>query len=484
MASNTSTSNEIVRPLRRSTRLNHAIPVTVIGVDSFRGPYREDVSTVTISCHGCRYESKHDVLTNSWVLLELPRSKPDGPPVTGRGLVKWAQPSAETDGLHEMAIELEDPGNIWGINTPPSDWLTFCSPRDTSSTAKPKPFAIRKPEPPPALVTDEKKIVTGDFQRQTEQALFEAANTVVHERTKSALDEVRAAIRNEARSLLAEAAAAQAVTWMTEFVKQMKQASHDSARALHSEWTKKINADLQTAGERIEQQAQSLSANAIERVQQGLETSQKEVLTRFVGRLREQAAPVMDDAKKVAADLSKNREDLEKIIDQTLERSSGRIEEVCTRFGKHFEMIIQTRLDAACEVMERAAEKATNLALTNLQVIAQHNESEARARFQAALEPVAANALIDFKERATEASRQLGEERAHNESEARARFQAALEPVAANALIDFKERATEASRQFGEELAHNSCSYLEFVGGAVTDLARKGFGKLSKEETP
>src|SRR5579864_5793131 len=105
MASNTSTSNEIVRPLRRSTRLNHAIPVTVIGVDSFRGPYREDVSTVTISCHGCRYESKHDVLTNSWVLLELPRSKPDGPPVIGRGLVKWAQPSAETDGLHEMAIE-------------------------------------------------------------------------------------------------------------------------------------------------------------------------------------------------------------------------------------------------------------------------------------------------------------------------------------------------------------------------------------------
>jgi hypothetical protein len=484
MASNTTATNELGRPLRRSTRLNQAIPVTVIGVDSYSGTYREEVSTVTISCHGCRCESKHDVLTNSWVLLELPRSKPDGSPVTGRGIVKWVQRSAETGGLHEMAIELEDPANIWGINNPPADWLAYCGPWDPASTSKPKPFAIRKPEPPPALVTEEKKIMMGNFQRQTEQALFEAANTVVHERTKSALDEVRAAIRDEARSLLAEAAAAQAGTWMTEFVKQMKQASHDSARALHSEWINKINADLQTAGERIEQQSQSLAATAIERVQRGLETSQKEVLVRFVGRLREQAAPVIDDAKKVAADLSMNREELVKIIDQTFEKSSGRIEEVCTRFGKHFEMIIQTRLDAAREVMERAAETASNLALTNLQVIAQHNESEARARFQAALEPVAANALIDFKERATEASRQLRDELESNESEARARFQAALEPVAANALTDFKERATAASRQFGEELAHNSCSYLEFVGGAVTDLAQKGFGKLSKEKTP
>lgn len=68
---NTSTANDIARPLRRSTRLNQAIPLTVMGVDSYRGPYREDVSTVSISAHGCKYESKHDVLTNSWVMLEL-----------------------------------------------------------------------------------------------------------------------------------------------------------------------------------------------------------------------------------------------------------------------------------------------------------------------------------------------------------------------------------------------------------------------------
>ena len=47
--SNTSVVNDLVRPLRRSTRLNAIVPITVMGVDSYRGPYREDVSTVTVN---------------------------------------------------------------------------------------------------------------------------------------------------------------------------------------------------------------------------------------------------------------------------------------------------------------------------------------------------------------------------------------------------------------------------------------------------
>lgn len=460
MASNTSTANDLGRPPRRSTRLNHAMPLTVMGVDSYRGPYREQVSTVTISCHGCRYESKHDVLTNSWVMLELPAQKPDAPPVTARGLVKWVQRSVDNGGPHQTAIEFEDPGNIWGITEPPSDWVEYSGPRDpAASIAKPKPFAVRKVDAPltvaegrvssgsPGSSTDRPLgQLMGDFQRQMEKTLFDAAHSVVQERTNSALEAVRGSMREEAKRLLAEAAAAQAGAWMSEFVKQMKQASHDSARALHTEWTKKINADLQAAGERVEQRkrdldhhVQNLSTIAIERVQRGLETSQKEAVNRIVGRLKEQVAPVVDDAKKTAADLSRDRQELEHIIDQAIEKSAVRMEEICARFESQFEMIIQSRLDTAREELERASQEATNLALNNLQVIALHNESEARARFQAT-----------------------------------------IEPVAANALIDLKERATETSRQFSDELADYGRSYLEFVGSSVTDLA-KGLGKRSKE---
>ena len=118
--SNTSTASDLARPLRRSTRINKSVPITVMGVDSYRGPYREDVATVAVSCHGCRYESKHDVLTNSWVMLELPGKETNGETVSARGLVKWVKRPQDTNGVYETAIELEDPGNIWGIDAPPS----------------------------------------------------------------------------------------------------------------------------------------------------------------------------------------------------------------------------------------------------------------------------------------------------------------------------------------------------------------------------
>src|ERR1700683_3867860 len=53
------------------------------------------------------------------------------------------------------------------------------------------------------------------------------------------------------------------------------------------------------------------TAIAVERVESGLEISQKEAVSRIVGRLKEQVAPVVADVKKVTADLSRNREELE-----------------------------------------------------------------------------------------------------------------------------------------------------------------------------
>ena len=141
--SNTSTASDLNRPLRRSTRLSAVVPITVMGVDSYRGPYREEVSTVAVSCHGCRYESKHDVLTNSWVMLELNPTNQGTETISARGLVKWVKRPLDANGTYETAIELEDPGNIWGIDSPPQDWVAFCESRlKEPASAKSKPFAV------------------------------------------------------------------------------------------------------------------------------------------------------------------------------------------------------------------------------------------------------------------------------------------------------------------------------------------------------
>ena len=57
---------------RRSTRIVQAVPLMVTGVDALGRPFAERTSTLIINCHGCRYQSKHYVLKNMWVNLEVP----------------------------------------------------------------------------------------------------------------------------------------------------------------------------------------------------------------------------------------------------------------------------------------------------------------------------------------------------------------------------------------------------------------------------
>ena len=36
-----------------------------------REPYQEQVSTLSISCHGCTYQSKHEVIQGETVYLDI-----------------------------------------------------------------------------------------------------------------------------------------------------------------------------------------------------------------------------------------------------------------------------------------------------------------------------------------------------------------------------------------------------------------------------
>jgi len=480
--SNMSTASDLARPLRRSTRLNAAVPITVMGVDSYRGPYREEVSTLAVSCHGCRYESKHDVLTNSWVMLELNGRKHGAGPVSARGLVKWVKRSGETAGVYETAIELEDPGNIWGLDSPPQDWITFCEARlQQPAAAKSKPFAVPKPEPAAKLIAPppEKPVngaaatmpsskpspsssplsssassasldrpvgqLVGEFHQQMEKILFEAAGAAVRERATSTMDEVRHGLREEAKAVLAELTASQTGPWIDQSLKQLNKVTQESAKTLHAAWTKRLDADVRRALDRVEERskeldhlAQSLSANALERLQRGLESSREEGVDRIVSRLKEQSAPVIDRAKETMAALARQREELEAVLDQALTRSTSKIEEVCTGFEKQFEMILRERLDAAREELQGAIHSSTSAALNSFTSAVQQQEGEAQARLRQVLEPVAA------------------------------------------AINDIQQKAAETSSKFSRELENHSRAHLELVSNAISEVA-KGIGRQAKE---
>src|SRR6266571_1945207 len=144
---------------RRSTRIVQAVPLVVTGVDALGRPLVERSSSLILNCHGCRYQSKHYVLKNMWVKLEIPHPETGQPPRSVRGRVAWIQRPRTVRQLFQVALELEGSGNVWGIAFPPEDWFAF--PEGVHAPpvvdgapvppALPPPTAVLEPEAPASL---------------------------------------------------------------------------------------------------------------------------------------------------------------------------------------------------------------------------------------------------------------------------------------------------------------------------------------------
>jgi hypothetical protein len=204
---------------RRSTRIVQAVPLSVTGVDAIGRPFTEHTSTLIINCHGCRYQSKHYVLKNMWVKLEVPHPESGLPPRTVRGRVAWIQRPRTVRQLFQVALELENPGNVWSIAFPPEDWFAFqevqhpganreISPDEHSAdiahqtTASDEPDSSHshsvdnlRPFPSPASATDaslqlarQLARLVADAKQQIQAAAREAAAQAVSEEHRVSLE--------------------------------------------------------------------------------------------------------------------------------------------------------------------------------------------------------------------------------------------------------------------------------------------------------
>jgi hypothetical protein len=143
---------------RRSTRVVQALPIKVQGMDALREPFTERTSTVMVSCHGCKYQSRHYVPKGSIVTVEIPRYDPTSPPRTVSGNVIWVQrPNHAREILH-IGLEFATAGNVWDLPSPPEDWFPL--------PGEPM-FVIQTPEPaleppPEGAPSSRVKVVTWD----------------------------------------------------------------------------------------------------------------------------------------------------------------------------------------------------------------------------------------------------------------------------------------------------------------------------------
>jgi hypothetical protein len=113
------TNAKSVKPsnLRRSTRLTIAVPVDVSGTDAHGNSFSESTRTVTVNRHGGKFLLSHEVRLKDPVKLTSPRL--DRPV---NAVVVWLGKRRTESEPREVAVELLEPGNIWGVGFPPADW--------------------------------------------------------------------------------------------------------------------------------------------------------------------------------------------------------------------------------------------------------------------------------------------------------------------------------------------------------------------------
>jgi hypothetical protein len=434
---------------RRSSRIEKAIPLAVQGVDASRAPYREEITTVTISCHGCTYQMKHEVLPGEIVVLDMWQRAKGYSECSRRARVKWIQKlKTATDPAFDVAVEFEVAGNIWGIKSPPEDWF----PAQGSKVVEPNPGRelrlITRTEPQifqnrtggatpvPVLKKSEAAAslspwfsdLMAGISNQIQVAVSEIAAVTLANEKKHLLDEFSVQIRNEATGTIERVIATSKEELARRALKVLNEATETTIRTSHERLIGAIEQDIENAkqrmlihGNELSQRADSMATSTIERLQRTLETSHTEAAARYVSRLRDQVAPVLGEAKA----------DLQKLVaSQTIFKEESQA--IYARATNELESGVNARLIQTHDELDKSSAAVLNECSEKLLELSQNFENAARNTMQILI----ASATGDAKK-------------------------------------NLEERAAEISNNFTGQLEGQIRNYLEFIGDSIAEFPKK-----------
>lgn len=101
--------------LRRSKRIHRAVRLMIFGRDHEGQPYRETMSTVSLSLNGCCYHSWHNSQIGAKVELRLTEGLMERSALV-RAKVRYVRPPMSHSELFQIGVEFD---------TPPREWLSL-----------------------------------------------------------------------------------------------------------------------------------------------------------------------------------------------------------------------------------------------------------------------------------------------------------------------------------------------------------------------
>jgi hypothetical protein len=458
---------------RRSTRIDHAMSLTVQGVDALRTPYVEKVSTLTISCHGCRYQSNNEVLLGDVVCLEVVRPDDGRSMCSSRARVKWVQPLVTRDMLFDVALELESPGNIWGVAPPPGDWFPVRELAGIESANSGRELRVVARTELQMVPTSGEAAQLSDLERnptaaslspflaqlmvgldeQIQRTVSQAATAVIVKEKRRLLDGFLTQLREEATHTLECVISTSKEELARRTLSELSEAHEAAAQTTYERWMKKIDQDMRSAAQRIlaqgtavSERVENMAVNATERLQRNMDASRREAVDRFLSRLQDRLSPLLGEVQAAAQELAASEDELTVKALAMCEQFETFVQRAAHKSG--------TEMQERISGLEKQVESSVNERLANV-----HNELD---KHSTAAADEGTQALRKFSQGCEQAA------------------QSQLESVVASATDQMtqitrtlKDRTGEISRQFSSELESYVRSYLEFVGNSIAETAKK-----------
>lgn len=117
---------------RRSTRVEYVTPVILTGRDASGQVFREKTETSMVNLHGAKLKTSHPILVGMQVGIEVPLTGKSGKAICVR-----VEKPTDGEGKAEIAVQLVQPENIWGLQDVPADWESGTSAAGTGEQAPP-----------------------------------------------------------------------------------------------------------------------------------------------------------------------------------------------------------------------------------------------------------------------------------------------------------------------------------------------------------
>jgi hypothetical protein len=442
---------------RRSTRIVQAVPLVVTGVDALGRPFVERTSSLIINCHGCRYQSKHYVLKNMWVTMEIPHPETAQPPRKVRGRVAWIQRPRTVRQLFQVALELEVSGNVWGIGFPPEDWTAFPElaqvvlKLDAAPETSQIPALVAEPdtaphlgeaELPPSVEADNLRVFPSPVSPT--DASLQLARQVAR-LVADAKQQIQAATREAASRAVSAERRLSFEQWEQKFAAGRAEIANETAQAI----------------EKFQHEADEHSRTAHAAAAEALRTE----LPRWLAPQLEQLTRELTErlSREGAAQRKEHGRQLESVTD-ALRKASQYGEYAATRLNTQAEQT-QAQIAAQAESATRALEEA-----------AQQHEQYAAAQREALI--AAANEIQQQVTAALVSAQSSLHGQLANELEAaQARWQAAIESTLAEAQDraagGLNEHAREWMDQLQDEIARHATAARESASNAALEAEQR-----------